>query len=297
MPWFLFLLTAASTIVTTWRGRRRLGLMAAAACLALAAVFWPGRFYAEKNLTEAVMPLGLIWLGLLAAAALSLAWNRRATAAGALAVAATLCVIGNSDFADLLIRPLEEEYRGVDPFAAGPLDAVAVLGGGLSTGPGRRVMANASGDRVVLGARLYHAGVAPRLVCTGKTPQLDPSLPSAAEVTETVWTQLGVPTEAIMQVAGENTRGEVVELKRLMAERGWERLGVVTSAWHMGRAERLAMASGLDFTPLPADFQSQPDLDIDTWLRVRTFSIIPGPGAIAGAHMAVKERIARVAGR
>ena len=49
---------------TCWRSRRRTGVAIAALCLGLGAVFWPGRFYAEKMLTELVMPLGVIWLAL-----------------------------------------------------------------------------------------------------------------------------------------------------------------------------------------------------------------------------------------
>lgn len=297
MPWFLFVLVGLAAAVLGWRRRRRVGLAIAAVCFALAAVFWPGRFYAEKMLTELAMPLGVIWLALWAAAGCALVRKRRGQAAVFFAVACGLSVAGNNDFADLLVRPLEERYRGIDPFRAGRLDAVCVLGGGLSTGPGRRIMANSSGDRVVLGARLYHAGVTRRLVCTGKTPSLDPSLPSAAEATARVWEQLGVPAEAITKLPGENTRAEMGELKRLAAERGWTRIGLVTSAWHMGRAERLAGVSGVRVTPLPADFQSRPDLKIDPWLRARTFSVIPSPGAIGATHMAVKENLARLVGR
>lgn len=297
MPWFLLPLLGLATAAMLWRSRRRTGLAVAAVCAGLGAVFWPGRFFAEKMLTELAMPLGLIWLALLAAAGWSLARKRHGRAAPFLLVACALSVAGNGEVADRLVRPLEQRYRGIDPFAAGPLDAVCVLGGGLSTGPGRRIMANASGDRVVLGARLYHTGVTRRLVCTGKTPQLDPSLPSAAEITAEAWEQLGVPPEAITEVPGENTRAEVSELKRLAAEQGWTRVGLVTSAWHMGRAERLAAAAGLKVMPLPADFQSRPDLEIDPWLWGRTFSVVPSAGAIGATHMAAKEYLARLVGR
>jgi uncharacterized SAM-binding protein YcdF (DUF218 family) len=297
MSWFLFLLVAAGTLVATWRTSRAVGVIAAIALAGLAVVFWPGRFFAEKMLTELALPLGAIWFALLVAAGWSYRKRRRGQSAAFLAVAAALSVAGNGDVADALVRSLEDRYRDIDPFAAGPLDAVCVLGGGLSIGPGKRIMANPSGDRVVLGARLYHEGVTRRLVCTGRIPSLDPSLPSLAEMAETLWRQLGVPGDAITALPGENTRDEMRELKRLGEERGWSRIGVVTSAWHMGRAERLAASVGFRFTPLPANFESSPDLDIDRWLWVRTYSVLPSPGATMTTHMAIKEYLARLVGR
>lgn len=297
MPWFLFLLAGVGVLAVTWRTRRRTGLAVAAVLCGLATLFWPGRFYAEKMLTDLAMPLSLLWLAILAAAVAALARNRRREAGGLLLVAGVLSTAGHGDVADALVRSLENRYREVDPFAAGSFDAICVLGGGLSNGPGRRIMANDAGDRVVLGARLYHAGVAPELVCTGRTPPLDPILPSAAEITAAAWEQLGVPPEKITKVAGANTRAEIGELKRLATERGWTKLGLVTSAWHLGRASRLADAAGLAITPLPADFRSSIDRAVDPWLRVRTFSLIPSPGALGLTHLAIKEYLAGIVGR
>lgn len=297
MPWFLFLLASGASLAVTWRTRRIPGVITALVFAGLAIVLWPGRFYAEKMLTELSLPLGAIWFALLVAAGWSFRKKRRGQAAAFLAVAVALSVAGNGDVADALVRSLEGRYRNIDPFAAGPLDAVCVLGGGLSTGPGKRIMTNPSGDRVVLGARLYHEGATRRLICTGRTPSLDPSLPSTAEMTETLWRQLGVPGGAITVLAGENTRDEMRELKQLAAKQGWTRIGVVTSAWHMGRAERLAASVGFRFTPLPANFESRPDLNIDRWLWLRTYSVLPNPGAMNTTHMAFKEYLARLVGR
>jgi uncharacterized SAM-binding protein YcdF (DUF218 family) len=57
-----------------------------------------------------------------------------------------------------------------------------------------------------------------------------------------------------VQVPGpKNTSQEMAALGRLARDRGWKRIGLVTSASHLRRAMRLARRQGLDPTPIPAD--------------------------------------------
>jgi uncharacterized SAM-binding protein YcdF (DUF218 family) len=44
----------------------------------------------------------------------------------------------------------------------------------------------------------------------------------------------------------------------LISQRGWQRVGVCSSAWHLRRVEALCRKEGLTVVPVPADFLSSP---------------------------------------
>jgi uncharacterized SAM-binding protein YcdF (DUF218 family) len=89
-------------------------------------------------------------------------------------------------------------------------------------------------------------------------PDWGPMRDLSAE-TAFMWTQMGVPREAIIEIPGSfNTSQEMKAYKDLVAEKGWTRLGIVSSAYHLPRALRLAESQGLTMTAIPADHRSDP---------------------------------------
>ena len=234
----------------------------AVAAAAGAALLWPGKFYVEKSLTRLILPTGLLWLALLGLTAGLLARRRWSAAALAGVAAGLLTAAGNPVLAQTLAGGLEEGFGG-DPLARGRFDAVAVLGGGVSRGPHDGPAVNAFGERVILAARLYHAGRTPRLLATGSSPPGDRG-PGPGPLTRDLWERLAVPPGAIGTVPGTTTSEELARLTEAAAEaaaRGepWGRVGLVSSAWHLPRAMRLAgeagltEAPGVELVPLPAD--------------------------------------------
>jgi len=304
MPWFLSLLACFTIAARAWT-RQRAGrsvrwipsLATMAACLLLALLFWPGRFYAEKMLTDLALPLGIVWFALLVMAVALAIRGRFMSAMFVAAVCSALSLVGNFDFGNMLVRSLERPYLSIEPLREEPFDAIVVLGGGAWVDVKGRPVLGAAGDRVVLGARVFDAGKAPLLVCTGGDLVPAPNLPSVAGMTSTVLQQLGVPANSIVPVGGDTTKSELAALKRAIDERGWKRVGIVTSAWHMPRVERLARSAGVEFVPLPADFRSPAEADLPPWDKVRRFSIIPSSSAVQQTHVAVKEYLAALAGR
>jgi uncharacterized SAM-binding protein YcdF (DUF218 family) len=256
---------------------RRLAVAGAGAIvvLGIAAVVGESNWLiVSKSIGRLLMPLGLLWLVLLAAAvrAASVGDRRGALRAGAVALAVQ--VLGNEPLGEALCALLERPYRD-DPFAQGSFDAVVVLGGGAALAPHPGYELGLAGDRIYLGARLWAAGQTRLLVTTGvSTPGLGTEPLDSTVATTRLWRDLGIPDEVIVPVTGAAiTSQESQGVAALIRERGWRRVGLVTSAWHMRRALGLFRRAGVDVVPLAADHRG----DVE-WKGF--FSVIPvGAGA------------------
>jgi uncharacterized SAM-binding protein YcdF (DUF218 family) len=105
-----------------------------------------------------------------------------------------------------------------------PADAIIVLGDD-----------NFAGDRAAEAAGMFHEGMAPLVVASGRL------LRSYAGIAELIARDLetrGVPSSAIVQFPqrAANTREEALALRDLAKSRGWGRVLVVTSNYHTRRA-------------------------------------------------------------
>ena len=101
--------------------------------------------------------------------------------------------------------------------------------------------------------------------------------------------ELGVPDERIERVEGINTSEEMRHLSEYLKRSG--RVGLITSAFHMPRAMRLARSQGLELIPLPADFLTPADL------FPTVLDFIPDAEAIMVTRLACKEYLAKLVGR
>ncbi len=260
-----------------------------AVALVVAALGAPSGLVLSKTVGRAALPLGLFWLALVVRALWLLVDGARA-AARAVALVVVVTLLGNEPLGRWLCAVLEAPYRA-DPFDNAPFDAVIVLGGGAQPAPHEAYELGPSGDRIFLGARLWTARLTPLLVTTG-TPiaGFSHGFDSRAATTR-LWRDLGIPAEAIVAVADTRTTSEeAAACARLVRERGWKRVGLVTSAWHMRRAHGLFRRAGVDVVPLAADHQGTP-----TWDGL--YSLVPtGSGAWA-QQKAAWEWLGAAAGR
>jgi uncharacterized SAM-binding protein YcdF (DUF218 family) len=223
--------------------------------------YLPESLVLSKTLGRMVLPLGLFWLGLL----VRVLWlaicddRRRGWRAGALFVVVTL--LGNEPLGRFLCARLEAPFVA-DPFDQAPFDAVIVLGGGAQIAPHDGYELGSSGDRIFLGARLWVARQTPLLVTTGTSISGFVESLDSTVATRRLWRDLGIPDDAIVAVEGTRTTSEeAAACATLVRERGWRRLGLVTSAWHMRRAEGLFRDAGVDVVPLAADHLGTPSWD------------------------------------
>jgi len=98
------------------------------------------------------------------------------------------------------------------------------------------VLGGDSGDRTLTAARLYAAGMAPRVLLTG----LEASPPEARRAylhwRAQMMADAGVPLERFEYDAESgNSWEEAVNTRRLMEARGWHRVLVVSDPYHMRR--------------------------------------------------------------
>lgn len=262
--------------------------LAGAVLVALGA---PRGLLLTKSIGLLVMPLGLGWIALFVLSLVALAKHRwrDAVIAGSLFVALSLA--GNEPLGDALDGWIEGEHASANPFAAGHFDAIIVLGGGTDARPGGGVQLGTSGDRVILAARLYHAGATPLLVTSG-SPIRGLTTHDAAAATAQIWRHLAIPERAIVVIDGARTTSEEAHLHaRWIRRRALSRVGLVTSAAHMRRALELFEAEGAHVVPLPADVHARPF----DWHGF--YSVIPQGRAAWRIHSAFWEMVGRLAGR
>ena len=253
-----------------------------------------GTVVLQKGLLYLAMPAGLVWLTL-SFLLLQLRDRRRSP------VFATTCcawlfltVLGNGMFANLLLQRLEADYITIKPKQEQPYDVIVVLGGGCSQGANGEVQVNSAGERVVQAARMYHAGRARQIICTGKRiAEFVPDGLDPADQTAQTLIDLNVPASAIQKIGGINTSQEMKNLSGRI--KGNQRVGLITSAWHLPRAMRLAEAEGLKLRPLPGGFRSRERQTMTA--SGMMMAIIPTGDALVNSTWCVREILAGLVGR
>jgi uncharacterized SAM-binding protein YcdF (DUF218 family) len=281
------------------------GLLGAAAfAIAFALITWlqAGAAMAARTATEFAMPVGMLW-SLLLAAVIHTLMRRQWMSAFVFAICWLGLAVGfNGWLAGRWIKTLEYDRNG-DALETieQPLDAVIVLGGYARLNRFEVAEVTCDGERIVSAAQLWHAGKVQTIVCTGSggAGAADP-----ATLGRDLLVSMGVPDEAIFEVPGENTSQEMIGLRQFFDSPppDWQqkigddaaktdRVGLITSAFHMPRALRLAGQQALDFVPLPCSFRGGKDGQFTPRDLV--------PTAAAGKRFAIawKETLARLVGR
>ena len=167
-------------------------------------------------------------------------------------------------------------------------DVIVVLGGSINgpTPANPTPDMQESIDRVIHAARLFKAGLAPRIIASGGQLFPAPGRPSEAEYTAQLLVQLGVGEASILQEGGSrNTHENGLLTARLMAESGLETALLVTSAWHMPRAAAVFRRAGIRFTPVSTDPLSS---SLNTSFP---FGYLPSADALLKSTLCIKEWI------
>ncbi|TGL59348.1 YdcF family protein [Leptospira ognonensis] len=197
-----------------------------------------------------------------------------------------LYFFSNAFIAAKLVASLEKNYPPIEIETLPEVDVVVVLGGMIHTlaiHPGRPELTDAS-DRLVDAVRIYKAKKAKKILFTGGSGSLFAGEIREADLAEKIILGLGVPkSDLLLERESRNTRDNAVASANIIKTNHLSKMILVTSAFHMKRAEALFQKEGLDFINFPTDYKTpsftNPALEL--W--------IPSPSYLEITSLAIKE--------
>ncbi len=192
-------------------------------------------------------------------------------------------------FADLLTRSLEDHYLYRSIADCPESDAVFVFGGML--GPRDRVDGsvawNQAAERFDRAVGIIKAGKAHTLVLSGG-PERYPEGPDEGEFLRGEAIARGIAQDRVLVTRSTaNTEEEASAMCQLVALRHWERVLIVTSAFHMVRAMNLSRKCSAARVPVPVAYQTPSPGT--SWAQGRVEYYIPQAEALAVSERALRE--------
>jgi uncharacterized SAM-binding protein YcdF (DUF218 family) len=217
-------------------------------------------FVVVKYLSSLLMPPASLAVGTIVGLVLLALGRRRLGWSAILAAAIVTSLLSWPPVADALLVHVEDQARAAE--RATPrccYDAIVVLGGGIAPAvPPQREFPTLtdSADRIWAAARLYKQGVAPRIIVSGGgflAADNDPAT-TEAEAMRRFLVDLGVPDEAIVSEGkSDNTIENIRNVRKLVQDRP---VALVTSAYHMPRAMRIARTANVNAGAFPVNFRA-----------------------------------------
>lgn len=142
-----------------------------------------------------------------------------------------------------------------------PVDAVVVLGGILGPKAAADFVPNLTetGERFEAGVTLMQARKAPWLVFSGAKMGWRDTTATEGDELKRLAVARGIPGDQIVvtdYVA--NTADEAKAIAALMRDRGWKRVVLVTTGWHMPRSALQFRKAGVDCILFPVDLRFDP---------------------------------------
>lgn len=215
-------------------------------------------FVTGKVVQSLIAPLHVVIV--LLVVAYLLRRRRSKASAGLLIVGIVLLWVASSPITShYLIAGLERQYPIRTSEELPSAKTIVLLGGTVYPVEAPRTEPEElSGSRVLMAARLFHAGKAERILCTGGVPYDSPSGPrNEAMDMKDVLIDMGVPETAIeLEQESRNTNENAIYSARLLREEKIDSILLVTSAFHMPRAMALFEREGLKVTAAPSDVRA-----------------------------------------
>ncbi|RMH80617.1 MAG: YdcF family protein [Acidobacteria bacterium] len=233
-------------------------------------------FFLKKLVLPLILPPTLFILAFL----LIGIFSHRRTLAKTLSImsALSLYLLSIEPVKDLLYRPLEEAYPVPKELK---VDALVVLGGGAySTG----ILKEDSMKRLLTAFVLHKKTGLPIVLSGGSAVG---NLPEA-EIMKAMLQELGIEKSAVIsEVRSRNTLENAFYVKELCEKRGFKRIALITSAYHMPRAMEAFKRLGVDVVPYPTDFKQDK--------RYNLFSYMPRMSVLNDSYKALREHLGSLA--
>lgn len=169
-------------------------------------------------------------------------------------------------------------------------ELAVVLGGttDVDREPNDRLFFHKGADRVTHALNLYHSGKVKKILFTGGNARLleDPDRDNSPIYD--FYVMCGVaPDDIIIESSSRNTRENAFYVKDLVAENAKHgKVILITSAFHMRRAEGCFRKVGIDVTGFSTDFHSALPKD-----RFGFDGIVPSPAVLDSWNFLIKEWI------
>jgi len=238
--------------------------------------------YLNKILPLLASPLFLVIILVLWG---SLFRSRRA----GLAAIGILIVCSLPVFSGKLISYLEKDYSLAPTASVKTADAIVVLSGMVRTVDGANGLVyewNEASDRIFAGIDLIKENKAPVLVLTGGKLPWSVGKPEGEHLKD-IAEKLGVQSNIIFLTENvQNTDQEAKAVVKLL-NKELPNIILVTSAFHMPRAQKVFEAAGIVVSPFPVDFLSTAD-------KTKIIDFLPNAKAFQDTSLFVREIIGRL---
>jgi uncharacterized SAM-binding protein YcdF (DUF218 family) len=192
-------------------------------------------------------------------------------------------------FSGKLISYLEKDYTLKTPNMADTADAVVVLSGMIRTIKGTNGFiyewAEAS-DRIFAGINLIDEQKAPLLILTGGKLPWSVGTPEGEYLKE-IALKNGISNDVIRITENvQNTNQEAIAIAKLLKETK-PNVILVTSAFHMPRAQKIFEAAGISVSPFAVDFLSRAE-------KTTVINFIPNAKSFRDTNFFIREIIGRL---
>lgn len=187
----------------------------------------------------------------------------------------------------LTLKSLEDmQYP---PVSAEPTDAVVVLTGGIAQYDpiSKQIMWGGSSSRFLEGLRLFKESQSNFFVMSGATPGSSEHLEAEGPTMERFAKEIGIPQEQIIvEPRSMNTSQHPIELRSIFEKHNINTFYLVTSAYHLPRAQKVFEKQGFHpivypvqkIYPLASDFfdlsyYSYQELALHEWLGLLVYAM------------------------
>ena len=206
-----------------------------------------------------------------------------------LAAIGILIVCSLPVFSSKLISYLERDYSLAPTASVKTADAIVVLSGMVRTIEGSNGLVyewKEGSDRIFAGIDLIQENKAPVLVLTGGKLPWSVGKPEG-EYLRDIAEKLGVPSDVILLTENvQNTDQEAQAVAKFL-NKEVPNIILVTSAFHMPRAQKVFEAAGIVVSPFPVDFLSGAD-------STKIMDFMPNAEAFRDTSFFVREIIGRL---
>lgn len=228
------------------------------------------------------LPPGLFILALLA-----VCWHCRKTArlSKMLPVILLIYLLSISAVSDRLIKPLEDYYPQPPVSELKEARAIAVLGGGSLGGvpdfDGEGQISAFAANRHLMGLRLHRVLKLPLIFSGGIVFEENGN---EADIFARLLKASGVEDRyLLLDNKSRNTVENARFTKQLCQQKGFQKIILVTSAYHMPRSVALFRREGMDVIPYPTDYMTNQKLVLDA------FAFTPNHSSVSLTAIAMKE--------